>query len=219
MKTMKHLLAALVILIPVSAANAVVLSEGSTELLNGTSVALQPNLAGTIIEDELVNFAYASGSGTVSGAVQLRVVRSSVDSSLDFYWRVFNDASSSNAIGGFRLGDFFTDTYDANYRTDGLGNDAPDSATRFSGTQSSYVNFIFDGGLAAGDFSNFFFLDTSATHYARTGLYDLASVGNLGISSSFSMFAPATRVSEPAGGLLISAGLMALYLRRRKEYC
>jgi hypothetical protein len=217
MKAMKNLLAALVILIPAGAANAVVLSEGSTELLTGTSVALQPNLAGTVIEDELVNFSYASGGGTVNGAVQLRVVRSSLDSTLDFYWRVFNDARSSDSIGSFRLGDFFTGTYDANYRTDGLGDDAPDTARRFSGTMSSFVNFNFDGGLAAGDSSYFFFLDTNATSYARTAAFDLANVGHTQISSTFSMFAPAVNVSEPAGSLLISAGLMALYLRRRKQ--
>lgn len=215
MNIIKKTLCALAILIPASAANAIVLSEGSTEILTGTSVAAEPNLAGVVLEDDLVNFSYASGGGTVSGSVQLRVVRS-VDTTLDFYWRVFNDLSSSDSIGSFRIGDFFTNQYDANYRTDGLGDDAPDTAKRFSGIQSSNVNFNFDGGLSAGDSSNFFFLDTDATSYARTGLFDLANLGHTQISSTFSMYAPATRVSEPAGSLLISAGLMALYLRRRK---
>lgn len=218
MNAIKKALCALAIIIPAGAANAVLLAEGSTEALTGTSVAAEPNLAGVVLEDEMVNFAYASGGGTVSGSVQLRVVRS-VDTTLDFYWRVFNDENSSNAIGAFRLGDFYTSDYNANYRTDGLGDDAPDTATRFSGTQSSFVNFIFDGGLAAGESSNFFFLDTDASSYAKTALFDIASVGTLGISSSFSTFAPTTNVSEPASSLLITAGLMGLYLRRKKARC
>jgi hypothetical protein len=217
MKAYQKFLATLALILPAYAANAVILAEDATEALTGTTVADEPHLHGVVIEDEQVFFSYASINGTVNGHVQLRVVRSDIDATLDFYWRVFNDEKSDDSIGSFRIGEFYTDQYNANFRIDGLGEDAPDTARRFSGTQSSYVNFNFARGLKAGDTSNFFFLDTDATHYARTGLFDIAGIGFGNISETFTMFAPAVRVSEPAGMFLLAAGLMGLGIRRRSR--
>jgi len=104
---------------------AATLNPGDTLPLSGTTVIASPNLAGNVVEDQLVPFSFAAYGGTVSGQVQVRVV-SAVDNTCDFYWRVFNDANSSGLIGNFRVGEFYTSIYKADYRIDGLGDVAPE---------------------------------------------------------------------------------------------
>lgn len=146
------------------------------------------------------------------------MVRSSVDGTLDFYWRVFSDAASESALRSLRLGDFHVFTYDANWRIDSSGDTAPESARWFGGTGGN-VNFIFSnstapGGLAAGASSYFMFLDTNAITYARTARYDL--VGQSDISDLFSTFAP-NAIPEPGSLALLALGATALAAGRRRR--
>ncbi len=114
-----------------------------------------------------------------------------VDGTIDFYWRVFVDSESSGALGSFRFGDFVAPEYDADYRTDGLGTVAPSSAHRFSGTFDSFVNFDFAGGLQPGESSYFLLMDTTATTYAKTAIFDVTNVGQTHISGLFDAYSPA----------------------------
>jgi len=199
-------------------AQAVVLPPGATVNLPGTTVAADPALAGVVEIDELVPFSFAAGGGTISGDVQVRVVRSSVDNTLDFYWRIFNDSESSGAIGSFRIGDFFTGVYDADWRIDGLGDVAPISATRFSGAFDSFVNFNFGNQLAPGLESRFIFLDTNAVSYARNAIYDLTNLGQTQISGLFSTYGPIATVPEPAPVALLAIAFAAfVWVPRRKR--
>jgi hypothetical protein len=195
-------------------AQAVVLPVGVTTPLSGTTVAADPQLAGTVIEDIMTPFSFAGAGGTIFGTVQSRVVRSSVDNTLDFYWRVINDPNSSDAISTFRLGNFYSFVYDADYRIDGEGDVAPDAAHRFS---TPSVNFLFGelGGstLAPGESSNFMFLDTNMFFYARLASYDLLGADG-GISGTFSTFTP---VPEPGSVALLAGGLGLLALGRRRR--
>jgi len=206
-------LAAAIALALGSNAQAVVLPVGTTPL-SGTTVAANPQLAGTVLEDDTVAFSFAAFGGVVSGSVQSRVVRSSVDGTLDFYWRVFNDPTSAGAITSFRIGNFYVPVYDADFRVDGLGDVGPDAALRFA---TPDINFLFgsSGGsaLGPGASSLFMFLDTHATSYARFALYDLTTA-DTPISDSFSTFAP---MPEPGSFALLAGGMALLGVTRRRR--
>jgi hypothetical protein len=207
-------------------AHAVLLSPGDFgAVLPGTTVGAEPQLAGTVLVDEVIPFSFSAGIGLgdITGQVQQRVVRSDVDGTLDFYWRVFNDETSASAIGSFRLGNFISPEYNANWRVDGLGDTAPSGADRFSGVYSSYVNFDFDvfssdpaAGLLPGHSSYFLLLDTTATNYAKTAAYDLTNMVQNPISGSFAAYTPAA-VPVPASAWLFGSGLMGMIVIGRKK--
>jgi len=156
--------------------------------ITGTTVPAQPELAGLVLEDILTPYNFSGAGETVKGVVQSRVVRSSVDGTLDFYWRIIPDASSTGSLTAFRMGGFDDFVYDANWRIDGLGDVAPDIARNFGG---GFVNFLFpDPGVGPTNTSKFFFIDTKATNYAKVGSYDLLCAPNDCISGLFTTFAP-----------------------------
>jgi PEP-CTERM motif-containing protein len=194
-------------------AGAVVLLPGDNLALPGTTVAAEPQLAGLIIVDDLIAFSFSGG--TITGEVQERIVRSTVDGTLDFYWRIINDATSTGAVGSLRLGNFVSPEYNANYRIDGVGDIGPDRAHRFT-PNDTFVNFIFTDGVAPGDSSNFFFLDTTATNYAPTARFDLTDTGVGPISGEFLAYSPAPEVPEPGTIGLVGVGVALVAWRRHR---
>ena len=155
--------------------------------LPGTSVAAQPHLAGTVVEDLLTPFAYRvaahqSNSGVtldLTGTVQSQVVRA-VDGTFDFYWRVLPDAQYESQICGSEdppqciistqtsrnvpLSDFYVGSFNvpevrADWRSDGPGEAAP----RMGGLdfRPGFNNFQF--GAVVGDPPEFYSRSTLRT--------------------------------------------------------
>ena len=197
----------------VSVTYAVPLIPGSAVLLPGTTVAARPELAGVVLVDQLVAFSVTIPTDQhITGMIQERVVREFGSGTLDFYWRVFNDSSSLNNLGSFRLGAFITGSYDADWRIDGLGTVNPDNAFWFG---SPDVNFEFTAGLAPGEESRFMFLHTDATSYGLTASMDVATPGAFEESQSLRTFGP----SVPDAGstlMLATLAMSGLTLLRRK---
>jgi hypothetical protein len=187
--------------------------------LPGTTVASRPELAGVVLADVLTPFSF--GSLGITGTVQNRVVRETSTGTLDFYWRVLVDPSSTGGgVSAFRLVDFgYTSITDADWRIDGLGTDAPTKARLFNPANepTGAVNFLFDSSVDADNGSNFFFLHTNAVNYSQTASYDLLGGPSQTLSGLFDTFAPAAAVPEPSLASLLAFGALTLaWLRNRR---
>lgn len=222
-----------------AAAHADTLSSGSAVISPaGTDLALDPQLAGTIVQDVVTPFRYdgwyrdISGEtpvemhGDVNGSVQSRVVRTDAGT-YDFYWRITVDRGAFLPVANFRLGGFGAADYNANWRSDGDGIASPamvqegsDGAITWSFGQylppSQEIN--------PGQTSFFFFLGTDAHAYAQAGSFSLESErdsgGSMmidwgGSSGNYATFAPA--VPEPASLALMLSGVTALVLALRRR--
>ncbi|MHB8257386.1 MAG: hypothetical protein ACYDE0_09140 [Acidiferrobacterales bacterium] len=199
-------------------AQAALIAPGSSALLSGTSVALDPALSGTVLQDVLEPFTIDLGAGSaINGYIQDRVVRESGSGTLDFYYRLFNGIDSDGctlpsggSIGVAGRSGYSGLTTDVNYRTDSLGTVAPSGASRTA--DGNQVLFGFLGSpIAPGQESHFFFIKTNATAYNNLGtgtLIGFNAQGGFG-QTQFSTYEPAPVPIAPALPLFAS-GLSAL---------
>jgi hypothetical protein len=142
---------------------AVPLPPDGTVQLTGTSLAEQPELAGTVIADLVSPWREDAIGGT--GTLQSLVVREA-SGTLDFYYRLTNDPTSAGD-GLLFLTNFGFDplTFDVDFRTDSVGTIAPSHAD--SSTSIRAVGFaFFERVVPAGEESVFMFIRTNTRTFA-----------------------------------------------------
>ena len=202
-----------------SSAHAIALAPGGFSTpLPGSSVALEPQLAGPIVEDVVrtVEGTFTSSGNPFKVEIEDRVVHS-VDGTYDFYYRitlitkpdVYPLVVSRDGFSGF--------TTNVGWRTDGLG--AVEPADAFRTADGDVVSFSWGfGDVPQGSQTRFFYVDTDATAYAEiaTGRIDLSPSFSENGYATFSTFAPAVPEPETYAMLLTGLGLFGFVARRRK---
>lgn len=201
-------------------AQAVSLAPGAIEPLFGTTAAARPELAGVVvIPDALRPFAInLSGGGTITGTIQDRIVRSDDDGTLDFYFRIVNDAESTGAINFVQRDGFADFTTDVDWRVDGLGSVAPSWAFR-DPIFESQITFFFANPIDPGEESRFFFVKTNGTDYLEIADGVLAGIGGdaRGNAFVFDTFEPIAPIPLPAAVWLFGSGLVGLTAVARRK--
>ncbi len=200
-------------------AQASVVLPGGSIALSGTTVFADPQLTGVVLQDVTTPFTINLGDGnSISGQVQDRVVRESSSGTLDFYYRIFNNSSSTGSIGLVGRDNYSGFTTNVDWRIDGLGTVAPTRASR--STSGSNVTFDFlTQQIAPSDQSRFFFISTNATNYDNKGqgsLIGLDTNGGFG-TADFSTFEPVAPVPVPAAIWLLGSGLIGFVSVARKK--
>lgn len=195
---------------------AVPIAPGALTPIGGTTWADRPELAGTVIVDDLISFTGKDALGNIyyTGILQTRIVRETVAGTLDFYYRIRDllpGPSYTDGITRLSTTDFAGFATDVDWRIDGLGSVSPVIADRSS--SGSKVSFTFyPGTLMPGTESMFMFIKTNATHYG-IGSTVLIDGGIASIKTYAPIVAP---VPEPSTLLLLGSGLLGLGLFGRK---
>ncbi len=119
--------------LPVTAAP---LSPGDVIFPTGTSVAADPDQAGTVVNDNLINAVFGAGFFQATYNVQNRVVLSNTLNTLIFSPRIRDPFTSGGFSDRFSIVAFSLtgyagfDLFDVDFKTDGVGDKGPTSVSR-----------------------------------------------------------------------------------------
>jgi len=138
--------------------------------LRGTTLDTRPELAGTVLADQLRPFSGTDSAGRViKGTLQDRVVQRTRGGTLDFYYRIMLDADSTVSIfkvvrEGFEEVD--VRVHDANWRIDGVGSVGPSLAYH---DKACCFEMIYQPNFRPGEESRFVFIETGLKRYDTRG--------------------------------------------------
>ena len=170
------------------------------------------------------SFTYSTTSGTNTGFIYSAVYDD--DGTLDFYYQIVNDPSSSTALARLTATDFAGFTTNSAYRTDGStltgtgfvdGTVAPQTSD--SNIDGSVIGFSFypptgpPAEISPGETSYVLIISTNATSFeaGNASIID----GGTDTVAAFQPFSPAS-VPEPASLGLMGLGLIAVASVRRR---
>lgn len=173
------LMSCVVALIPVKS-NAILLNAGDTAFLPGTTAAMEPELAGVVISDNSIYDSIVPGGNNlfqVGIDVTNRVTRSNVNNSLIFAPRLvptLNNTTGNFLVDQVVIAGFSDFVLDVNYRSDGLGDRGPNTATRSADGNELSFDFLFPLSVAnlfanPQEQSYFLSINSNATAYTNTG--------------------------------------------------
>jgi hypothetical protein len=162
-----------------------------TNAVRGTNTRARPELAGTVVRDDLIDFEVRNAEGRVvfAGQVEDRVVRSKQRETLSFEFRIRNTRPNlPGRIKEIRRDGFAGWSADMDYRLDGVGAIGPDHVNRYS--KGATVGFWFGKTpiTPAAD-SRFCFVLTNAAKFdARAG--SLVIIADDGSKTTLRIAAP-----------------------------
>jgi len=155
----------------VSTVQAVPLSVGGTVATPGTTSAARPELAGVVVYSKTQPYKIVASGGSVVGTGKLTdyVVRESKAGTLDFYFRVESDSTSTSYVTNASRIDFGGVSTDVDWRSDSLGSTGPVAGQRTA--TAHQVSFPFTGNsiIAPGKSSYAVFIKTNATKFIVKG--------------------------------------------------
>lgn len=180
------------------------LTSGPMVSLSGATAAVFPQLAGTVVYDDVVTMNQTIELGFVPdqeeyggatavaivGLLQRRVVRSAATGLDAFYYRVTLDPSSVAHVRAVVLYPLAGTTFEVDFRPDGLGDRGPDRVffypptpfSDFDGTNPE-LRFNFDGEQLQPGQSSKFFLVLPYAHALPSGDPDFAQSGSTGFTA------------------------------------
>jgi hypothetical protein len=205
-----------------SEAFAVPLPPGGFVPLTGTTVAARPELAGTVLVDNIVPFTL----GNLQGNLQVRVIRETAAGTLDFAYGIrdlssIDPAGTNDQIIATSHGGFDGWATDVDYRTDGLGTVGPTLGARIGAPLPPGVQFVFFDpvGLDNVDPSDplasyFYFIKTEATDYGPSSTKLVSLNGISPQTFTVPSYAP---VPVPPALWLLGSALTLLGLTSRRS--
>lgn len=188
-------------------ARAVVLAPGNNVTTPGTSLALRPELAGSVLTNVTEPFVGTSVSGTnFTGELILQVVKETTAGTLDFYYQVINNSTSPDSLERVTTSNFTGFLTDVDFRLDSSGTVGSSSADRQASGNGVGFNFTAGAGgvIQPGATSQVFFVKTSATQFT-TGTVSVIDTGIATVPG----FSP---IPEPSTGCLIALSSVLLLL-------
>jgi TIR domain len=153
------------------------LAPGQSLFLQGTTMAVQPQLLGRAIiqKDNVTEFSILNGTNEqiFVGKMQDRVAKTKATGNLVFETRI-QDTRPAH-ITGWRLTEFCRTGFkglqvDVDFRTDGLGEVGQSTARRSGGDGDEICfKFLAGAGIKAGSSSYFFYIATTVKDFAPSG--------------------------------------------------
>ena len=157
-----------------STVQAVPLPVGGSAATAGTTAVARPELAGAVVYANTQPYKIITTGGTVVGTGKLTdyVVREKAGT-LDFYFQVASESTSTSYVTNARRSDFGGVTTDVDWRKDLAGSAGPFGAQRTS--VGDAVSFLFTGNslIAPGKSSYAAFIKTNATKFNVKGMTTL----------------------------------------------